>query len=83
MYPTEPVVGVKAGGLLVDRVDDNESRRHHLSHGDHSSKRLGEERAADALVLKGFVKRQPSEQHGWDLTRTASPNRGWQFLALQ
>lgn len=61
LYPTEPLVGVQAGGLLVDRVDDDESRRHPLNHDDHSSESLGEERAADALVLTGFVRRQPSE----------------------
>ncbi len=54
-------MGVQAGGLLVDRVDDDESRRHPLNHDDHSSESLGEERAADALVLTGFVRRQPSE----------------------
>lgn len=58
----ESVAAVERGGLIIDRVDYDETGRGVITGGDREPERFGEETTAQLLALVGTIDGEPGDQ---------------------
>ena len=82
-YPTETVMLVERGGVLVKSVDHHEACRDELCGRNHTRESIGQEGTAEAPALKAGIDREAGQQDRGHLDRAAPTDDLWQVVTDQ